>query len=170
MSHYPEQHRYWRIVAGFIFLGLTANLIFIVLVTTGILTTVTNRTMALTRLIPPAADRLWPTLQILGRLRQIDGAYVAFAYMALITILSFALALGLWKAKKLAAWIVTILMLYTLASESLGIVRLMHVLTFGELVTYGRLPALLWSAVYLLLLWVDSVAVKFRRVEKVVET
>ena len=164
----PRQATTWRIVAGLMCFGLAANVFFGTFLASGDPITVSSGTAYISRWIPPAMERLWPMLEMLGRLS--GNVALAFAYLAFHTIISIVLAVGLWKMKKWAAWIMTFLMLFPIASNTYGIVLLTETGTsVSDLVTFGRIPALAWSIAYVALLWPDWIIGGLREVTNVMK-
>ncbi len=137
--------------------GLATNVIFGMLFATGVSTTVSYRVANISQWFPGSVERLWPMLQAMRRFG--EDTFVGLGYLALSTIVSIVLVVGLWNMKKWAAWVLTALMLYTLAANTYTIIRLANVglLNSKEIITLGWLPALAWPSSYVVLLWPDRI-------------
>jgi hypothetical protein len=141
----------WRVAAGLILVGTAADGTLGVLFLTGIVRTVSFRSLQAIYWIPPALDRPTNLLRHLAHL----NTNRAWMVLLLMVILSVLLARGLWKEKLWAGWVETALMLYlgislmnnwrvAFSGTSLGV---------RDFFMIGSGPALVWALILIALLW-----------------
>ena len=101
--------------------------------------------------IPPAAERVFPVIRAVARFR--GQAALVLGFLIVLAVITVLLATGLWRMNKWAAWVTTAVMMFTIVQDGFGIIGLVKYASLAELVSFGKIPAVLWAMAYVLLLW-----------------
>jgi len=145
----------WRVVAGLILVGTVADLTFGLLWMTGAKRTISYASLEALYWIPPAIERPSSLVHFLGHV----GSSLAWMALVFTVVFSSLLAYGLWKEKRWAGWIETVLALYSgvvLVTLWWRYFSARGVEGLNDFFRVGNGPALLWALAILAMLWTNE--------------